>query len=597
MMPFPTRARRLAPTARLSALGLSLSVAAALACTSPNPAVQQSETPEAAVGTPAPAVRALATRPAGDLITVTDALSTTALITPTATATPVPTATRAPTSTPVPTSAALQPAASTLATKLAAYRVAVRQGGNLDDTLRLQRELLAASDEAATAIKEDKSRPADSLRRSVADIQAGIAGDNNRLDAAERALSLGAAASAGAATGVVTTPVAGTTLTVGTLNEKLASFRKAVQDRNSGDALRLQGEMLTGLTALEQSAQKDDSEKGRSLRDALANLHKGLDGDSERLTAATTALGRLGGTAAPTDQKATDTPRLAASLAAKLDAFQTAVAAGDRTELIRLQRDILAETDQDDAALRLDQSADAVALRESIATIRAGVSGDLGKLDGVRANLGKVAGEPAADAAANVQPITDLPRFVGELDKKVVAYQEAIQKNDTGAMLRLQRELIDDTDRADVALKNVQSKPAEELRGAIASIRTAFSGDLSKLDEARFHIRAVSGDAARTTGGAPPAAGATRVDVPTNEMRNRLNTLRDAVRDKQPPEEIAKRRETLKAEVAKVEDALKDAQGPKADRLRDALGAAREAAAGDDAKIDTAAKLLEAAGQ
>src|SRR5262249_48110646 len=155
-----------------------------------------------------------ATRPTGnlvtpgDVVTATDALSTTALITPTATATPLPTATRAPTATPMPTSAALQPAAAGLATKLGAYRAAVRGGGSLDSAPRLQRARLAAADAAAAAIKEDKSRPADSLRRTVTDIQAGIAGDNNRLDAAERALALGAGASAGGANGVVTTPVA-----------------------------------------------------------------------------------------------------------------------------------------------------------------------------------------------------------------------------------------------------------------------------------------------------------------------------------------------------------------------------------------------------
>ena len=61
------------------------------------------------------------------------------------------------------------------------------------------------------------------------------------------------------------------------------------------------------------------------------------------------------------------------------------------------------------------------------------------------------------------------------------------------------------------------------------------------------------------------------------------------------PDEIARRRDALNSEALKAEAALKGVTDPRADRLRSALTTAREAAAGDDAKVQTALGSLQAA--
>src|SRR5207302_9034498 len=79
-------------------------------------------------------------------------------------------------------------------------------------------------------------------------------------------------------------------------------------------------------------------------------------------------------------------------------------------------------------------------------------------------------------------------------------------------------------------------------------------------------------------------------------VRDKLTSLSDAVRDPhQSTDEIAKRREALNAEALQAEAALKSVTDPRADRLRAALTTAREAAAGDDAKVQAAVSSLQSA--
>jgi hypothetical protein len=477
---------------------------------------------------------------------------------------------------------------------LGTFRAAIR-AHDITTLLRLQRQLLTDSDDAERALKDDQSRQADAVRQATVDLRAGVAGENNALDHAEAALrsalagqSLGRIAPFG-----VSAPVADGSHSLEQMTEHLRDFRQAIKDRNADAALKLQAKLLADLMVAEASVPKDDSDQGRALRDALADVRKGLDGDGQRLAAAAAALPKL---IAPAPRAAaeTDVSRQAASLATKIDAFRMAVGTNSRTDLLRLQRDILAEADQDTAPLRTDQSTQAAALRTAIDAVRAGVSGDLSKLDDARADLGKLAGEDVARAGISAKPIANPSRFASDLDGKVASFEDAIEKGDTGGMLRLQHELSDAVDQADVSLKQVQGKPAEEARAAIAAIRTAFAGDVGKLDEARLHLRIVSG-AAQPGASASAVVNAAHIDLQpvTQELRNKLIGLRDALGTHQPAEEIAKRREALKEQVAKANEALRGTTDPRADRVRAAVTAAREAAAGDDVKVDAASKLLE----
>jgi len=525
---------------------------------------------------------------------------------PVASTIPVVRASPAPLATPIPVSKALEPSATNLQTKVAAFRAALRQQ-DVGTSLRLQRELLAASDAAETALKDDKSRAAQSVRAAITDVRAAAAGDNNALDHADAALrqALGGEGAVGV---VVTSEAPGAELgtDLHALNDKVRSFRQAVQSRNAGEALRMQGQLLNAVGVAEKGAADDKTEDGRALRAALADLRKGLDGDAGRLTAAATSLAKLDGTADQQQQVVSDIPRAASSIAIRLDAFRAAVTAGNRSELLRLQQEILMEADQAEATLSQDdQSPEAIALRGGLGALRAGVSGDMSKLDTASASLAKAAGDTAPTAApsatgttsaASVKPIADLARFAGDLDSSIVSFQNAYQKSDTGAMLRLQRQLSDKAAQADATLKDAQGESADDVRAAVAAIRTAFAGDFSKLEEARLQLHDAAGATAPTTRiqGTPSAAPADLQPV-VNGLHDELDGLAGAVRARQSADEVAKRRDALRAATTKAEAALSASNDPRADRIRQALGAVREAAGGDDAKAAAALATLDAA--
>jgi hypothetical protein len=580
---------------------LVLALVGLIGCTNPQPA------PEA------PSATDTAVPPTDTPATATDSATTD--VPPTAVPTPVPRPTPRPVPTPIAPGQALDPATTALETKLSAFQSALKTQ-DVSSSLRLQRELLTATTDTETAIKNDKSPQAQSVRAAIAGIRAGIAGDNNGLERADSALRQVLGGSSGSVGATLTSDTS--TDPVGdlhTLNTDLQNFRQAMQSKNAGDALRLQGKLMSEIGAAQKLAAADQSDQGRALSGALATLQKGLDGgDSTALATAAASLDKLD-TGPGQVQVATDYAGLAASLAAKMDAFETATATASQSDLLRLQQEILSEATQDEAAIGSDQSVQAAALRSAIQGARASASGDLTKLNSARADLGKVSGQAAAAGGTTARPITDIKGFAGDLDKTIGSFQDALQRNDTGSMLRLQKSLADQADQADASLKGVQSKPAVQVLTAVGAIRAAFAGDTSKLADARVQLRLVSGASAaptsaainastnatpNTTPNATPNAtpGATGSDVQTiaGGVRDRLTSLGTAAHDPhQSPDEIAKRRDALNSEALKAETALKGSTDPRADRLRSALTTAREAAAGDDAKVQSALSGLQAA--
>src|SRR5438876_8186262 len=103
-------------------------------------------------------------------------------------------------------------------------------------------------------------------------------------------------------------------------------------------------------------------------------------------------------------------------------------------------------------------------------------------------------------------------------------------------MLRLRKQLSDQAAQVDSSLKDAQSKPADEVRAAVASIRTAFAGDLTKLDEAHVHLRTVSG-AAPGPAAAQTVAQKNAADVngAAIALREKVAGLASSVRDQKGP--------------------------------------------------------------
>jgi hypothetical protein len=279
-----------------------------------------------------------------------------------------------------------------------------------------------------------------------------------------------------------------------------------------------------------------------------------------------------------------------------MDAFETATNAASQADVLRLQQEILTEATQDEAALGNDQSTQGAALRDAINSARSSVSGDLTKVDAARADLGKVSGQDAASGTSTAKPITDIKGFARDMDSAIGSFQAALQKNDTSSMLRLQKSLADQADQADADLKDVQSKPAEQVLAAVGAIRAAFAGDTSKLADARVQLRQVSEPSTAAVTTTPNKSSGFDPQAIAGGVRDKLNSLNDAVHDpNQSPDEVAKRRDALNTEAQKAQAALNGVTDPSADQLRSALTTAREAAAGDDAKVPTALANLQSA--
>jgi hypothetical protein len=504
--------------------------------------------------------------------------------------TPTPRPTPRPLPTPIPPGQAVEPAATSLETKLSAFRAALR-AQDVNGALKLQRDLVSATSDADTAVKNDKSPQAVSVRGAISQIRSGIGGDANALDHAESALRQVIGGGNGML-GITTSDSSGNPSDdLHTLNVDLHDFQQAIAGKNSGDALRLQGKLLAEVGAAQQSAGSGNS----ALSDALATLQKGLNGDSTALAVASAQLDKFDtgpGQAAATP----DYAGLAASLAAKMDAFETATATASQSDLLRLQQEILAEATQDQAALGSDDSPQAKSLRDAIKSTEASVSGDLNNVDSARATLGKVSGQSAESGASTAKPITDIKGFARDLDNTVGSFQDALQRNDTSSMLRLQKSLADQADQAETSLKGVQSKPAQDVLSAVGAIRSAFAGDTSKLVDARVQLKTVSGGPSAPISSAPAAtAGSSKLDsqAVAGGVRDQLNSLQAAIHDPhQSTDEIAKRRDAVNSAAVKAATALQGVNDPRADQLRSALTTAREAAAGDDAKIQSALNAL-----
>src|SRR5262249_3020343 len=155
---------------------------------------------------------------------------------------------------------------------------------DVNGALKVQRQLLTASDAAETALKDDKSAQAQAVRAAIADLRAAAAGgDSNGYDHAEASLRqlLGGAASGARLTATSQgNTVADLDTDLHTIADQVRGLRSAIQNRNSGEALRLQAELVSEVPAALRAMDKDESEQGKAFKLALGDLQKGLDGDA-----------------------------------------------------------------------------------------------------------------------------------------------------------------------------------------------------------------------------------------------------------------------------------------------------------------------------
>ncbi|MBI2939245.1 MAG: hypothetical protein HYY04_02315 [Chloroflexi bacterium] len=536
-----------------------------------------------------------------DESTVEDTASPTPVETPTPsspTATPTVTPTPTPSPTPVPPSAEVWRSAKSLSEKLAAFRAVRRDSGALDRAAALQLDLLTEVERAEQALRGDRSIQADQVRDAIADIRDG---DANRLEHALTSLrQLGGGGGRSSSTPLAGTPVAERLVTADLgglthgLNEKLQGYRQAQRERNMDQLLRRQRDLLNELAAVKGSLAGDDSEQARSLRAVIADLEKGLRGDPESLARASSALAALTGPTGGDGGASVDLGQTISSISEKLAAFRGAVARGDRTDVLRRQRELLDEVDRAEAAARASQLPDAPRLSEALRTLRGGLSGDLAKLDGAAEQLAKLGGATGTtNHPAGGDQAVDQAKMARALQDRLAAMRRALDSGGTDDLLRAQRDLLQTIQQIEPALKfGPGDGSANVLRGAVESIRNGLAGDVGKFDEAARQLAPLTGQPGPST----PAGSGTpqpKADVKplANGVAGKLESVRGA-QNGQDPAVLERARRDLEAEINRAEKAIEGDRSPVAARLREALTMAREAVAGDEAKLHRARQLL-----
>ena len=523
--------------------------------------------------------------------------------TPTATPTITPTPTATPT--PIPPGQAVRPSAVALATKLSTFRTALT-ARNVEKLSTAQVALLDEADRAESAIAGDKSPEADLVREAIADIRGGAGGQTKLLDSAAMLLN-----QVGAGGGLSPTVVAGqepqdlATLSE-TLSEAVQGYQQARRERNSENLLKRQSDLITALDAVATATQNDESAQAKQLRSAAAGLRSALSGTNgqpaieEDVTAALaqvqTVVGGISASAeGQADGQPTDIEARSDSLRRIGISFRSALAAGNRSETARLQRDLLDEIARAESALQAapdPSSGEAESLRVAIGSLREGASGDLAKLDsGLNALNASSTGNQTATAS-----IVDVKKTAESLQSKLASLQKAARDGASSDELRLQRELYDEATKIEPLLQNDTSKEADALRGAIGAIKSGVAGETGKLDEADRQLRTAAGKPAGPLTSLTPTAPSADLTGASSALAKRLGSLEAALQSNDP-DAVATAEQDLAAEADRVIASLQGQRSEEADRLRGAATAAREAARGDPSKLQSAIELLRGESQ
>ena len=308
-------------------------------------------------------------------------------------------------------------------------------------------------------------------------------------------------------------------------------------------------------------------------------------------------------TATPTPAPSASLLREAAALQEKLDAFREATASADQAAVLKSQRELLDALPKAQAAATDDPSKAADKFRSALRDLRSALGGDLAKLDSAAKGIAEVTGgspqtrqtTATPGTATSVQPVANLAKYAKDLADQVGAFRKAQDQGNISDLLRLQKSLLDELDRGDAALKNARSKQADTVRGALEDLRNALAGDAVKFESAQAKLKQAaetggSDNTAKTT----TAAKQTDLQPLANALSNKLNAYQHALENKNK-DEIAQTQQALSDQVSKVQEAIKDDQSSRAAKLRTVLGALREAAAGDQTKIDAAKHALDSA--
>jgi len=396
----------------------------------------------------------------------------------------------------------LQKMAASLQSKLNSFNDA-RQQNQVDTALRLQQELLQEVTRDQKTVDNLHSDSADRFRGALEDLKSGLAGDDSKLGSAANSLqTLSAAASSSGSS-----PSASSTQlreSASSLDSKISVLQEALSSGSTGQLLQAQRDLLDELARVETAIKGDGSDQASRLRDAVSLARDGASGDTAKLDAArarlagssgTAASGAVRGSQSPSPASPSDLPRMADELSRKVDSYKAALDQGSRTDLLRLQQDLMEQLSQDEQKVSGVPGPEAEQMHSAFSDLRNALSGDLSKLNSANASLRLVAAGPQAPASsppsqqsgARQQSSQQVQAAARDLLSTVSDAEAALKSGSAEDMAQVQSEL----QQRQQEIQKLSPNDAAALNSAVGAIREALGGDHAKLDQARSRLEQI----------------------------------------------------------------------------------------------------------
>lgn len=382
------------------------------------------------------------------------------------------------------------------------------------------------------------------------------------------------------------------------LEQKLAAFRSALASKNLERLSSAQLALLEEADRAEAALKNDKSPQANLVRDAIDDIRSGAAGQTRLLDAAAQGLSQAGGRngtrsgvgtpSAGARSRALDYSTLANSFREKLAGYEQARRERNPENLLRRQKDLVDVLGQIQEATQDADFPEARQLRAAADDLRRALDGGPEKLDAALAKAREAAG---ATQSEDVAQVGDPATIVEPIQRKASAFKAAVEGGRSADLARMQKDLLDEIVRAEGRLKADSSPEADKARSALRALRDGASGDTAKLDGALANLAEITGQASGDAG-TPASQSSGDLRRTAESVRGKVEALQEAIRKGSSGDQLRLQRE-LHDLVTKVRPGLEGDPSSQAGALRGALDAIGNGLAGDQQKLDEAAKQLD----
>lgn len=197
------------------------------------------------------------------------------------------------------------------------------------------------------------------------------------------------------------------------VDQALVTFAQAEASGDPQATLQAQQKLVDAANGAASVAEADQTNYGQQLRSALSAAQAGAGGDFDKLKEAHQTLVQLEGPAATPvvlpplqNQPQTSLTNIAQNLQNAVNEYNQANTSGNRTDLLRAQRDLLDASAAAETATKNSHAPLAQQIQSALTAIHDGLAGDSGKFQIAANDLSNLnsAASPTATITATVTP-------------------------------------------------------------------------------------------------------------------------------------------------------------------------------------------------